>query len=268
MLEYLQYPFFQRAIAAGIIVAILGSYYGVFVVQRKMSFFGSGLAHAAFGGVAAGLFFGTEPLWFASFFTFAVAMLIMWLRDKTRLATDTVIGVLFAVSVAIGIVLMSLSGSLNVDAHSYLFGSVLSVTQNDLILGGIVLLLTIISAFVFWGKWAYATFDSELAKADKINVKFDDYVLAGLIAVTIVIAIKMVGILLISSFIVIPAAAARMLSRSFFVMTLISVLLGALSSVAGLWLSVIADIPAGASIILIQSLIFATAMLFSRLIID
>lgn len=265
MLEYFQFPFFQRALAAAILIAILGSYFGVFVVQRRMSFFGSGLAHAAFGGVAAGLFFNREPLWFAVAFTFIIAMLIVWLREKTKLATDTVIGVLFALSVAIGVVLMSLSNTLNVDAHAYLFGSVLTVSQNDLILGFIVLGGAIITLFTSWSNWAYATFDEELAKADKLRVLRDDYLLSGMLAVTIVIAIKMVGIILISSFIVIPAASARMISKTFLSMAIISITIGIISSIFGLWSSIALDLPTGASIVLLQSLIFALALFYSKL---
>jgi zinc transport system permease protein len=265
MIEMLQYPFFQKAIIGGIIIAFLGSYYGVFVVQRKMSFLGSGLAHAAFGGVSIGLFMQSSPLWIAAIFTFVVAMLIVWLRNKTKLATDTLIGVFFAVSVAVGIILISLGGNLNVDAHSYLFGSVLTINQNDLIFGAILVAITVITIFTHWGKWSYATFDEELAKADGLNVKLHDHILAGLLAVTIVIAIKMVGILLISSFIVIPAAAARMLSRTFPVMTIISIIIGILTSLFGLWFSVVLDLPVGASVVILQSFVFATAMLISRL---
>lgn len=264
MLEYLQYPFFQRALLAGIMIALLGSYYGVFVVQRRMSFMGSGLAHAAFGGVAAGLFLNSEPTWFAAGFTFVVAMLIVWLREKTKLATDTVIGVLFAVSVAVGVVLMSLSNTLNVDAHSYLFGSVLTVSKSDLILGGILLLSTFVTVFTSWSNWSYATFDEELAKADKIKVLRDDYILSGMLAVTIVIAIKMVGIILISSFIVIPAASARMLSSTFKGMTLYSLMIGVASAVIGLWGSIVLDLPTGASIVLLQSFIFIITLLIGR----
>lgn len=265
MLDYFQYPFFQRALLAGIIISLLGSYYGVFVVQRRMSFLGSGLAHAAFGGVAIGLFLNEEPTWYAAGFTFLIAMLIVWLREKTKLATDTVIGVLFAVSVAIGVVLMSLSDKLNVDAHSYLFGSVLTVTNSDLILGSIMLLATFITLFTFWSKWSYATFDEELAKADGLKVLRNDYILSGMLALTIVIAIKMVGIILISSFIVIPAASSRMLTSTFKSMALLSVLLGVSSSIIGLWLSITLDLPTGAAIVLLQSLIFFFVMVFTKL---
>jgi zinc transport system permease protein len=120
--------------------------------------------------------------------------------------------------------------------------------------------------FTIWKKWAYATFDEELARADGLKVEIHDYILSGMLAVTIVIAIKMVGILLISSFIVIPAASARLISKTFIGMTIKSIIIGILSSIAGMWLSVSLDLPSGASIVILQSIIFATAFIFSRLI--
>ena len=261
MSDWIYYDFMWRALLGGVVVGALASYYGVFVVQRRLSFLGSGLAHAAFGGVALGLLLQTEPLLIAIPFTVVVAILINWIQINTRLAGDTAIGVLFAVSVSLGVIFLSLRKGGSADAMTYLFGSVLSVSITDLwILAGLAA-AGVGTANRFWGYWAYATFDTEIAKADGIRVNRDDYLLSILLAVTIVVSIKVVGILLIAAFLVIPAASARMLSHSFRAMTLLSVLIGSFSVVVGLYVSYVLDLPTGAVIILVQSVVFALALL-------
>jgi len=256
MFDFFALPFMQRALIAGILAGFLGSYYGVFIVQRKMSFLGSGLAHAAFGGVALGLLLETEPLFTALPFTVLASLLITYIKENTKLSIDTSIGILFAVSVALGIIFISLNSRYTADAFSYLFGSILTVTVNDLYLTGGLALLTVITIFKCWSSWSYATFDQELARTDRHNVSRYNYLLSILISLTIVIAIKLVGIILIAAFLVIPAAASRLVSKSYSGMTVIAVIIGVLSTIIGLPLSFWLDLPSGATIILTQSLIF------------
>lgn len=260
MLEVLALGFMQRALVAGTLTAVIAGYYGVFVVQRGMSFIGSGLAHAAFGGVALALLLGSEPLWVAVPFTVVVALLITWVRDRTTLSLDAAIGIFFATAMALGIMFISRIPTYTTDAFTYLFGSILSVTRTDL---WAVLAVGVIvaAALPLWGRWAYATIDREAALADRLPVQLDDYLLSVLIAVTIVVAAKVVGIVLISAFLVIPAATARLVSRRFFQMTVISVLLGAGTAVAGLFASYYLDAPSGATIILTQTAAFLACLL-------
>ena len=158
MLDFLNYTFMQNALIAGVLIGFLASYYGVFVIQRKMSFLGSGLSHSAFGGVALGLLLNTEPLWIAIPFTMLVAVAIVYLKDKTGIETDTSIGILFSVSVAIGIILLAMRTNYSGDAYSYLFGSILSVSTNDIIVTAILSLFTLATFFFKWSNWAYASF--------------------------------------------------------------------------------------------------------------
>lgn len=260
----LSFGFMQRAFIAGILTGIVGSYYGVFIVQRGMSFLGSGLAHAAFGGVALGLLLNQEPLWVAVPFTIIVAVLITWIKDRSDLGADTVIGIFFALSMALGIVFLSRIPNYTTDAFTYLFGSILSVSPTDLYASIAITVLAIIT-LPLWGRWAYATIDREAAMADRIPVKFDDYLLSILIAVTIVVAAKVVGIVLISAFLVIPAAASRIISRRFLAMTYTSVAIGFVSVILGLFGSYNLDIPSGATIILVQTAIFIICFVMSRL---
>jgi len=259
MFEILSLPFMQRALIAGTLVGFLSSYYGVFIVQRGLGFLGSGLAHAAFGGVALGLLLNQEPLWIAVPFTILVAVGITWVKDKTNLGGDTTIGIFFSVSMALGIIFIFLKREYTSDAFTYLFGSILSVTLLDIVVPIILIVITIILS-PFWKRWAYSSFDRELAQADRIPVQLDDYLLSILIAVTIVVSIKVVGIVLIAAFLVIPPATARLATKSFSKMTISSIIIGVSTALVGLWISYYLDVPSGATIILLQASFFFIIM--------
>ena len=259
MLDALRLPFMQRALVAGVLVGLLASYYGVFVVQRRLSFLGIGLSHAAFGGVALGLLLHINPMWVAVPFTVLVALGINAITARGHVTGDTAIGVLFAVAVALGIVFLSLRQSYTADAFAYLFGSILAVQPADLwVMGGLTLVT--IAAVPLWGRWAYATFDRDLARADRVPVAWDDALLVTLLAVTVVAAVKVVGIILAAAFLVVPAATARLLARTFRGMTGLSMVIGVVTAVGGLLASYALDVPSGATIILAQATLFAVAL--------
>jgi zinc transport system permease protein len=263
MFDILTYPFMQYALVAGILVGFLASYYGVFVVQRGLSFLGDGLAHAAFGGVALGILLSVQPLWIAVPFTIIVALGITWVRNRTRLASDTVIGIFFALSMALGVVFLYLKTGYSVDAFNYLFGSILAVTPADIIIIGIVTLATL-CMLPFWGRWSYATFDREMGMVDRLPVLGDDYLISVLIAVTVVVSVKVVGIVLVAAFLVIPAATGRIMARTFAGMTVYSIALGILTALIGLLASFRLNIPSGATIVITQGIIFAALMLLTK----
>lgn len=263
MFELFSHSFIQRAFIGGLLIGFLASYYGVFVVQRGLSFMGSGLAHAAFGGVALGLMLQMEPLWIAVPFTIIVALGITWVKDRTELSGDTAIGIFFSVSMALGIVFLFLRQEYTDDAFTYLFGSILAISWQDICITLILVLITMFT-FPLWQRWAYSSFDRELSQSDRLPVKRDDYILAILIAVTIVVAIKLIGIVLIAAFLVIPAATARQLSQTFRMMTIISVIIGVFGAAGGLMISYYLDVPAGAAIILLQACLFFLAMFFGK----
>lgn len=264
MIEMFTYPFMQRALVAGVLVGFLASYYGVFVVQRGLSFLGSGLAHAAFGGVALGLLLNSEPLWIALPFTVCIAIAIFWVKKRTNLGSDTAIGIFFSISMALGIIFLFLKTDYSSDAYTYLFGSIIAVTRTDIWSAAVIALITIIFT-PLWKRWAYVSFDRELAETDHLPVNRDDYLLAILIAITIVVAIKVVGIVLIAAFLVIPAATARLVSSTFRQMTLLSIVIGILSAFIGLVASYYLDVPSGATIILLQAILFFVGMLFKSM---
>lgn len=264
MFEFLSLPFMQRALIAGVLVGILASYYGVFVVQRGLGFLGSGLAHAAFGGVALGILLDQEPLLIAVPFTILVAIGITYVKNNTNLAGDTTIGIFFSVSMALGIIFIFMKRQYTSDAFNYLFGSILAVSLTDVIAPAVLVLISVLLS-PFWKRWAYSSFDRELAQADRVPVQFDDYILSVLIAVTIVVSIKVVGIVLIAAFLVIPPATSRLVNKSFSNMTAYSIVLGVSTAIIGLWISYYLDVPSGATIILLQALLFFVVMIIKKL---
>lgn len=263
MLEVLSLSFIQRALVAGVIVAAIAGFLGSFVVQRRLSFLGDGLAHAAFAGVALSLLLGAGPLVVAVPFAILVALGITWVREKSSLGEDTAIGIFFAFSVALGVLFMSLRKGYTADALSYLFGSILAVTSADL-WATFVMLLVAAATLPRWKDWAYATFDRELALADRLPVLGHDYLLSALVAGVTVMAVKVVGIVLIPAFLVIPAATARLATGTFSRMTLVAVVLGVGSTVVGLVVSYLLDIPSGSTIVLVQVGGFLAALFLRR----
>lgn len=263
MIEALGLPFIQRAIVAGVVVAALAAYYGAFVVERKLSFLGAGLGHSAFGGVALGLLLGVQPLWIAIPFTVVVALGITWVSGRGVLSGDTAVGIFFAVAMALGVVFLSLKTGFAADAFAYLFGSILAVSPASLwVVGGIAVLTLAFGGL--WPRWAYATFDRNLARADRLPVSRDDYLLSVLMAVTVVASVNVVGVVLVSAFLVIPAAAARLVTRTFSRMSLVAVAIGVVGALVGLAGSYVLDIPSGAAIVLVQALLFVVAVIFGH----
>lgn len=262
MIEALSLPFFQRAFIACLLVGYLASFFGVFIVQRGLSFMGSGLAHAAFGGVTLGLLLNTEPLYVAIPFTIMVSVGITWVREKTILSADTAIGIFFSVSVSLGVIFLSIKKGYTAWAFNFLFGSILSVKESDIYISLVLVLLSFFT-YPLWGHWAYATFDRELSLSDRLPVLWEDYLLSGIIAVIIVVSVKIIGIILIAAFLVIPAASGRLVSSTFLAMTIWSVIIGVFSSWSGLVISYVTDLPSGATIILVQAIFFFLLLAFS-----
>jgi len=276
----LSLPFFQRALAAGLLVSLGSGLIGVFIVQRRLSFLGDGLAHAAFGGMGIGAFFivtsgliGSgmtllnNPIWIALPFSLLVALAIYLVRSRTSLSSDTAIGVAFAVSVALGVLFFSLippDTNLGLSLMDLLFGSILGVRHVDLLMMAAVIGMAAVVVLAAWGALAYATFDEELARADGVKTGALELVLYLVAAVVVAVSAVVVGVILMAAFLVIPAATARLLARTLAQMTALSVALGAVATVAGLVLSFLLDVPSGATIVLVQAALFVPAAVFAR----
>jgi len=265
-----EYAFMQRALLGGAAIALMTGLLGTFVVQRGLAFLGDGLAHASFGGIALGALVAyttsatgllAEPLVLALPFTLLAALAIAWVRDRTTLSSDTAIGVFFAVAVALGVLFLSLIPPDRnvVDVYHLLFGSILAVGADDLWIILATTALVTVLLVATWGRLAYATFDPELAASDGVHVRALDYALFAIAAVAVVVSAQVVGIVLMAAYLVIPAAAARLAARSLVGMSIGAVTIGVTTTLTGLAGSYLLDAPSGATIILLQAIVFTVA---------
>ncbi|MBM3300549.1 MAG: metal ABC transporter permease, partial [Deltaproteobacteria bacterium] len=226
-------------------------------------FAGEGIAHAAFGGVAIGILAGINTMLAAGAFCVLVALGIGWFSRKGRIHEDTVIGILFSASMALGVVLIAAAHAYNVDLMSYLFGSILALDWNDVIILAVVSTLAVAFAVLFFKELLFTVFDEETATASGIPVSFAYYGLLVAIALIIVVSIKLIGIILVSALLVIPGAAGMQLAKNYKGVMAISVICAICSVVLGLTFSFKYDIASGASIVLVLFGLFIIALALS-----
>lgn len=263
-MEILSYGFMQRALITGVVVSILTGIISVFVVLRRVAFVGSGISHAAFGGVAIGFLAGINPIITAMIYSILIAFGIERISSRGRVAEDTAIGVFFSSSMALGIVLISLSKSYNIDLFGYLFGSILAISEKEMWLTIIITLVILTILVVIMKELLLITFNEELAVVSGIPTGLIKSVFLISMAVAIVMSIKVVGIILVSALLVIPGAVAQLISRRFYPMMLISCLTAFSSVIAGLYLSYHFDLSPGGTIVLIITVLFFAAFLKNR----
>ncbi|HEY57490.1 MAG TPA: metal ABC transporter permease [Anaerolineae bacterium] len=254
------YAFMQRALFGGVLVGVMAALMGVYVVLRGMSFIGTGVAHAALGGVALGLWLGIHPLVAAIGFCVLVAWGIGAVSRKGALKEDTAVGIFFAASMAFGVLLFSLRRGYEQDLMAYLFGSILAIRASDLWVVVGVGVLVVLAVTLFYKEFLFITFDPEGARVAGIPEGPLYYLMLTLIALTVVAAIKVVGIVLVSALLVTPAAAAYRWTRDFAVMMALAVGMSVLSVVAGLWLSALWNLPSGAAIVLLSTALFGLSL--------
>ena len=263
MLEMLSYDFMQRAFIAGILIGILCALISFFVVLKRLSFIGVGISHSAFGGVALGTLINVNITFTALLFSLGMAGFTGFFSKKGKLKEDTAIGILFSVTMALGILFIGLAKGYNTELFGYLFGSILSVTNTDIWIILILGLLVISTIMLLFKEFLYISFDEEMAFVQGLPVNILYYLLLFLTALTIVISIKIVGIILISALIVIPGASAKMLCYNFRNMIFCSVFFSVFSVVTGLILSYFLNLASGATIVLISFLIFLFCFIIS-----
>ncbi|MBN1221631.1 MAG: metal ABC transporter permease [Candidatus Aminicenantes bacterium] len=253
---FLSYGFLQRALLAGIFVALACAVLGVFLILRRDAMIGHGLAHVAFAGVAIGLFLNVMPLSAALLVAVMSALGIMQLKDKAGLYGDTAIAIFSSVGFALGVLVVSLSGSFNVDLFGYLFGDILAIDTSDVVFAIGLAVAVVIAVMLYYEKFLYMTFDRETAKASGVAVVRLELILAVLTAVTVVLGMKIVGILLVSALLVMPAAAGLQLASSFKQSLVISCCVSVVSVVIGLFAAFFFDLPASGAIVLFSFLCF------------
>lgn len=266
-LEYLAIPIFQRALLAGSILAALLALLGVLVTARGLAYLGDGLSHAAFGGIALGMFLSLkQPLLVAIPFTALAAMAIGALRRRGNMRSDVAMAILFAICFAVGIVLLKKATRTEgtFDPEQLLFGNILMVGSDDLwTVLGIAVITGGFVAFA-WTRLAYATFDEELARLSGIEVGWLESALLALLAAVVVAAIRLAGVVLVSAFLVIPSAAGRIMGRTLGGVVRWAMLEGILSVSVGFFVAHKLEWPEGAAIVLMLALLFAASIAFRR----
>lgn len=265
MIDFLQYGFMQRALFAGVLIAVACSVIGVFLVLRRMSLMGDGLAHISFAGIAGGMFFGVYPLLSALVFTVLSAIGIQRLK-KMKVYGDAAIAIFFSFGLALGVTLISFARGFGADLFSYLFGSILAVSETDLVFITALCAATITLVWLFYKELVYITFDEDSAEAGGLPVEALNTMLIVLTAIATVVSMRVVGILLVSSFLVLPASTALLVSRGFRNTVLLSVLIGVMGAVAGLAIAFYLDIAAGGAIVIVLVSAFFCALFYKKVL--
>jgi ABC-type Mn2+/Zn2+ transport system permease subunit len=263
MLEILSYGFMQRAFMASALIGIVCSLIGVFVVLKGLAFIGAGTSHAAFAGVALGFLIGVNPLIMAVLFGISTVWVTGFLERQGRIKPDVSIGIFYTLTMALAILFLGLMRTYNPEVLGYLFGSILSVTEDDLKMIVGLSLIILICLTLFFKEFHFISFDQEMAEASGIPAKWLFFLLLNLISLSIVISLKAVGAMLVFALLVIPAATAQQFATHIRSMMIGSATIGVIVSWAGVLLSYLFDLPSGATIVLLLTAIFFLSVLFS-----
>ena len=262
--QWLSHTFMKNAFIAIIIITTLFGLLSTMVVSNKMSFFADSLGHGAFTGIAVGILLGgIDPMWGATLFSICFAIAITIIKNKGTSSTDTIIGVFSSTSIALGLVLMSFSSSLS-KFSSYLVGDLLSISQNQIILLIFVFIAIIVLWSLIFNKLLVTSLNTSLANSRGMNTLLIEIIFTCTIAVIVTITIRWVGLLIINSLLVLPAAASRNISRNIRQYHLFSILIAIFSGIVGLIISYYLNTVTGATIVLVASVIFFITLFIRR----
>jgi zinc transport system permease protein len=265
------YDFMRRALVAGIVVGGICSALSVYVVVKRMAFIGVGISHAALGGIGFALWlfqYSQKPdtgiYLVTTAYCIIVAVLIGLTSRTRRISEDSAIGIFFAVSMAIGIIFVFLRRTYATDIFSYLFGNILAVSRDEVYVILALAAIVVATISLFYKELFYFSFDEEMAAVAGLPVEFLRFALLTLLSLITVTACKIIGVILLSAFIIIPGATASLLTRNFHRMMLVAVVLGISSSIVGLFLSSALNLPSGPTIVIAQFALFVLASFLSR----
>ncbi len=256
LMELLQFPFMQRAIAGGVLMGLLGGLLGCFVTLRQLSFFSHAVGHSALVGIVLGVLLQLNPTWMLLPFTLAFGLAVLYLIDQTDLASDNILNVVLSGTLAVGIILSGLIKGYRGGLMNVLFGDILAIDQIDIILTLMLVLAAAIYLLSTLQQQILLTLNPAVAKVQGIPVQLHRYLFVVLLSLTVALATKAIGILLVNAFLVIPASAAKLLSNQFNRFLALSAIIGVLSSIIGILLSGIFNWASGPSIVLVQFFVF------------
>lgn len=258
--EALQFTFMRNALMAGVLVSIACGVIGAFVVVNRIVFISGGIAHAAYGGVGLGYYFKFNPVLGAVIFSLAAALGMGAVHRKTRQRADTIIGVMWAVGMAVGVILIDLSPGYKADLMSYLFGSILTVPSSDLVMMLGLDVVIVAAAALFYKELLAVSFDETFASVENVPVDAVSMLLVCAIALTVVMMMRVVGLIMVIALLTIPAAISGQFVRDMKKMMALACLLGALFTTAGLWLSYFLNLTSGATIILVAGAAYVLSL--------
>lgn len=267
LIEVLSYGFIQRALLAGTLIALLCSVLGVFLVIRRLSLIGDGLAHVTFGSTAIAMalkMYSVMSLLVSMPIVLLASLGILKLTEKGRLSGDAAIGLVSALGISAGIILASVGGGYNVDLLSYLFGNILAISGEEVWIAALLCLVVLVLLKLYYYELFAISFSEELAKVSGIRTSFINSILVLLTALSVVLAMKLVGIMLISSLLIVPAAGALQLARGFRVCIILAAFQGCGSVFIGILVSIMTNLPASASIVMVNLIFFAAACAVRR----
>lgn len=265
LVSLLTFPFMQRAIVGAVLMGILGGMLGSFVTLRQLSFFSHAVGHAALVGVALGVLLQINPTWMLLPFTLVFGVIVLYFIDKTDLGSDSVLSIVLSGALAIGVILTSLIKGYRGNLMAVLFGDILAIDTTDLILtllvlvGGSIFLLSTLRQQIL------LTLNPDVAQVQGVPVQLYRYIFVVLLSLAVAVAIKAVGVLLVNAFLVIPASTAKLMSHHFSRFLVISVIVGSISSIAGIIVSGIFNLASGPSIVLVQFLLFIAVFIWFKL---
>ena len=252
MIEIFNYEFMQNALLAGVMVSIIVGIIGSLIVVNKITFLAGGIAHSSYGGIGLAIYLGLPILFGATLFAIITAVLIALITFKNRNRIDSIIGIMWATGMAIGIIFIDLTPGYNVDLMSYLFGSIIAVSREDLYFMAVLLVSIIFIISIFYKEILAVSYDIEFAKLRGISVKFFYTMILILSALCIVAALRVVGLILVMALLTIPTYLAEHFSNRLSTMMVISALLATVFTIIGLMISYFYDISSGASIIIVS----------------
>lgn len=265
LLDLMQFPFMQRAIAGGVLMGVLGGFLGSFVTLRQLSFFSHAVGHAALAGIVLGVLLQINPTWMLLPFTLAFGVGVLYLIDHTDLWSDNIFSIAVSAALAIGVMLTGLVKGYRGNLMSVLFGDILAIDGLDLALMGLLLVASLLYLLPTLRQQILLTLNPAVAQVQGIVVGFHRYCFVVLLSLAIAVSIKAVGVLLVNAFLVIPASSAKLLSHQFGRFLWLSVGLGALSSLLGMVVSAEFSLASGPSIVLVQFGIFLAAFTLTKL---
>ncbi len=263
-LDFFQYDFMRVALAAGLAASVLCGIIGIYVILNKIVFISDGIAHAAFGGIGLGYFLGFDPLAFGVGSAILTALGIGIVSQRTRVSEDTAIGVFMATGMALGVMLLTLSQGYARDLYGYLFGNILAVTMNDVLLISALTLTIMLLVFMLYKEFLILSFDPVYGEAIGLPVQSLRLLLLAMVAFSVVVLIKIVGIIMVIALLTIPGAISRQHIKGLPAIMACSVLLGAVFVTIGLLVSYLLDVPSGATIILTAAIFFFLSTTYTR----